>query len=242
MEELEKKTCFESLPKDVLISTITVVCKTNTKFISENILKYFKINNDAIIFNGEKTKKKKRKRQKDKRYFYNQISFRVKVKSKNKPIHVKLFVNGSLHITGCKTIENINEVINVVFEKLRKLYAIKINGHFEEKPMITDINGLEIKTIDIVMINSSFKIPLCINRHNLFVLLQSNKIQCNFDPQNYAPVTIKFECNDKIITILIFEKGSIIIAGATNCNHIKTAYTFINKFIYSNIKNVIKIE
>ena len=55
----------------------------------------------------------------NKKSFYNQISLIIKFKEKN--INVKLFENGSLHITGIKDVEYAKDIILIIYNKLKEL-------------------------------------------------------------------------------------------------------------------------
>src|SRR5690606_10681910 len=149
--------------------------------------------------------------------FLNQVSAQIQTKYKldNKPISVKLFSNGSIQMTGCNTIESILDVICKI------LYAIKQIKTIDNKNITftTDPNKIilmNINKIDIVMINGIFKLPFEINRVKLFDCLQTNNIKCTYDSVKHSAVNIKYNINPDnepqcYITILAFEKGSIII-------------------------------
>ena len=72
--------------------------------------------------------------------FYNQVSliFRtsklmgikdedLSKKDKDKNINVKLFINGSIHMTGCKHFSNIIKVLEIIFEKI-----VKVKSHYDK--------------------------------------------------------------------------------------------------------------
>jgi TATA-box binding protein (TBP) (component of TFIID and TFIIIB) len=255
---------IKRLPDDVLISTITVCCEIDIQFNVDNIAKYIPLKNDGIInicfgkegdpitnrtLNPKKKKKKKLKNnKKQKREFQNQISLDIMVQSKaNKPINIKLFKNGSIQMTGCKSVENVVDVLFKVFTELKVIKAIvykkKDNYEIVEKPFVNDTEKLlleNIKNITIGMINSNFIYPNKIDRLKLFNLLNLEGKDCRYDPSIHAPVNIKFNCTDKSISILVFEKGSILITGAKNCSHISQGYEFINKYLLTNHRKIVK--
>lgn len=89
-----------------------------------------------------KTKKEKKKGNN----FYNQVSLifnttrlmgidenTLSKKDRNKNINVKLFINGSIHMTGCKHFDNITKVLNIIFERIIKVksYYNKDKKQFE---------------------------------------------------------------------------------------------------------------
>ena len=268
-KELLKQKIYDALiikrlPDDVLISTITVCCEIEIQFNVDNIAKFIPLKSDGIInicfgkegdpitnrtLNQKKKKKKKLKtNKKQKREFQNQISLDIMVQSKaNKPINIKLFKNGSIQMTGCKSVENVVDVLFKVFTELSVVKAIvqKKNDKYEivEKPFVNNTEKLlleNIKNITIGMINSNFIYPNRIDRLKLFNLLNLEGKDCRYDPAIHAPVNIKFNCTDKSISILVFEKGSILITGAKNCSHIHQGYEFINKYLLINHRKIVK--
>lgn len=246
------------LPDDVSISTMTVICKINTNFICSNIGRYVDLShtcilaikhgktgdpstNRSLLFKKSTTKKKKTKS-----VFYNQVSLSVHINSKGKkPVNIKLFSNGAMQLTGCKTVDNAVETIYKVFNELKKVKAIidYKQQKVVEKPFVENPNLLDItcvKNFQIVMINSNFKIPFKIDRNKLYNLLLEENYECLYDPVKHACVNIKYEHPEKTISVFVFEKGAIIITGARNCSQIYGAYIFINKYLLLNHKKIVK--
>jgi len=125
----------KNLPKGINISTMCASCKLNTRLNIPNIEKYLLLNQDDIL-TVKKSKdimrtliavKNKPKRIKkldtksklkdtSKNHFYNQITVVVRVtngqvKDINEvpKINMKLFRNGSVQMSGCKSIKNIKK-------------------------------------------------------------------------------------------------------------------------------------
>jgi TATA-box binding protein (TBP) (component of TFIID and TFIIIB) len=196
----------------------------------------------------------KKKKRKEKKNFYNQVSliFRtctlmgidpttITPKEGLKTVNVKLFINGSIQMTGCKHLENIRNSLEILFNKLKITKVIlDRNMEYIEKPFVLDSTLLDIQNVNkfyIQMINTNFNIQFHINRSKLFQLLLDNNIDASFDPIIHACVNIKYYLNNtkpKTISIFVFESGSITIAGSNSCCEILEAYNFINKFILTN--------
>ena len=160
----------------------------------------------------------------------------------------KIFTRNTIHLTGCNSIESIIYTIKLLLDILNKpVYVVDfaVNKVIEKK-YATDITALsisKIKYFNIAMINSDLKMPFCIDRMKLFKLLLKYNLDicsCSFEPIKHAGVNIKYKYFSKKITILVFEKGSIIITGANNCSQIEAANNFIGIFILMNLKNIIK--
>ena len=261
-EQILDALVIKKLPDDVLISTMTICCEMNIQFNVDNIAKYIELKQGGIIGisygrDSDPTtnrtigpkKKKIKHNKKQKREFHNQISLNVMIESKaDKPVNIKLFTNGSIQMTGCKSVDNVVDVLNKVFTELKTVRAIiqkqKNNTYrIVEKPFIDDVSKLsldDVENVTIGMINSNFIYPNKIDRLKLFNLLNSEGKECRYDPAIHAPVNIKFACADKSISILVFEKGSILITGAKNCSHVLDGYDFINRYLLTNHKKIVK--
>ncbi len=255
-----------SIPPDLIISTATVTMKVNVFFNVENIGLYFNDFDNILIgkrygnrvvnnlINIKKIKSGKKKKRKEKKNFYNQVSliFRtctlmgidpttISQKEGLKTVNVKLFINGSIQMTGCKHLDNIRNSLEILFNKLKITKVIlDKNMEYNEKPFVVDTTLLTINNVNkfyIQMINTNFNIQFHINRSKLFQLLLDNNIDASFDPIIHACVNIKYYLNNtkpKTISIFVFESGSITIAGSNSCSEILEAYNFINKFILTN--------
>ena len=166
---------------------------------------------------------------------------KISQKESLKTVNVKLFINGSIQMTGCKYLDNIKKSLEILFDKLSVTKVIlNKNMEYIEKPFVLDTTLLNINNVNnfyIQMINTNFNIRFHINRSKLFQLLLDNNIDASFDPIIHACVNIKFNLNSKkqkTVSIFVFESGSITIAGSNSCSEILEAYNFINKFILSN--------
>ncbi len=261
IDEIVEKLGFAKLPPEIAISTMTLACKINTKFNCRNIARYVDLTyggilsvkcgnedntktNRTLLPKKQKTGKKKKKR----RVFYNQVSIYVMVKGKNKkPVSVKLFLNGAIQMTGCKTVAHAIEALNKIFNELSKIKAIIASKNYclkvVEKKFATSIEILNIKNVKdirIAMINSNFRINFKIDRAKLHNLMLAENYEVSYDPEKHACVNIKYDHMDKQLSIFVFEGGSIIITGVNNCFQIVDAYNFINKYLLMNYNKIVK--
>jgi hypothetical protein len=118
------------------VSTITISSKIlNSELNIINIGKYLEIDNQIIgikynygecsfskgIYTTTTYKKSKKKNIEsvNQILFYNQISLVILYNDKH--VNVKLFSNGSLHITGCKHVDDGKFITNLVYNKLTRL-------------------------------------------------------------------------------------------------------------------------
>lgn len=255
-----------NLPYDLEISTTTITCHLDVVFNVENIGLYFNDFDDIIIgkrygnrivnnlVSVKKLKTGKKKKRREKKNFYNQVSLifrsatlmgldpeKLSLKERFKTVNVKLFINGSVQMTGCKHLDNIKKSLEVLFEKFKICKAVLNKDlKFELKPFVDDVSKLGIDRVinfKIVMINTNFNILFQINREKLHQLLKQYGHDVTFDPIIHACVNIKYRIPDiinKTISIFVFESGSITIAGSNSCQQVLETYNFINKFILEN--------
>jgi TATA-box binding protein (TBP) (component of TFIID and TFIIIB) len=252
----QKIFSLNGLPSNMIISTISVTGKINCKINLDNINKYVKLSNDYIIsikyagkFRYLESRKSKAKK-KDLKCFENQLTMEIRV-SHNKQINIKLFKNGSFQMTGCKSINDCNIVLNKLISRLKNKIAIydSTTNKIVEKPFIEDIdngNSEEVKVygFKIDMINSNFSVNYLINREILYNILLNNKVNCRYEPCIHACVNIKYSIendpNNKIVSIFVFQSGNIIITGAKNKDQIYKAYDYIMGVLNENYNKIVK--
>ncbi len=244
----------------IKIATITIHGRFLTKINSKNIAYYMDLDKDGIceVHYGKRENIKtnrfldevvKKPKKKPKKIFYNQVT--VVLSHNNKggketKINVKLFNSGVFHIVGCKNMTTFYEVLEKIINLLKETKTkIKKCGEIKTIKYVHNINKLEITNIKIAMINSEFKINNMIDRDKLYYYLCMNEISCK-NTQQHACVNIKYTdyIDGKVISIFVFQSGSIIITGARNIGHIVTAHSYIMKIIkhYNNKLYIVKAD
>jgi len=243
-------------------STITGISKFSKNINVDNL--YLSLCEDDIIkfieygekYKGEIDRKNLKKRDKNKKkFFYNQITLHVYLKylDIDKKINVKLFNNGSIQMTGLKSIELGESTIQYLLDKIKGLNS-------EHEIYITDETKEPLKLLEyyIAMINTDFDIGFKINREKLNRYLISIDIYTSFEPCIYPGVNIKYYyktgknngicncesvCNGKgkdncckKVTIAVFNSGKIIITGGRNMEQCKEAYKFILNILNDKLK------
>jgi len=247
---------FNELPLN--ISTMCTSCKLNSKLNIPNIKELdLDINNIlSIKMNDESVKtllnlKKKKKsmiinEERKKPYttmsiydndFVNQQTIEMRITNgqtinldKEPKINMKLFINGSIQMSGCKSIQHINIVLNKLINRLNTYY------------LLDNIEELKIIDFKIDMINCNYKNKFKIDRYKLYNLLKKKKIRSSFEPCIRACVNIKYSLNNNIISIDIYEKGSIIITGCRSRKDIIDTYNFINDLLTNHKLDIILID
>lgn len=179
--------------------------------------------------------------------FFNQVSIKLKMRdsmNKEKNIDVKLFINGSIQMTGITSANLAFETLNKLFIKLNKIkatYDFKTRK-IKERPYVMNYDVLKIESVNnftVEMVNSDFDIGFKIDRNKLYTLLVGDKIECSYDPILHAGVNIKYYVKEKVVSIFVFESGSIIITGGQTSDQIVEAYNFVNRYLLINYRNLI---
>jgi TATA-box binding protein (TBP) (component of TFIID and TFIIIB) len=244
---------LKELPDELTISTMTVTCEMPTLINIENVGKYIKLSNSGIlsvkygcdnIRSLIKIKIKKNSKKKKKVNFYNQATFVINIKN-NKKVNLKLFKNGAIQMTGCKKIEHCSDALTVLCEELNRKMAVfdKKEGKILKKEFAINPEGVNVDSVvnfKIRMINSNFRVGFMVNRENLFNILSKAEIRCTFEPCIHACVNIKHYYKNEVISVFVFESGSVIITGAKTKDHITESHKFITKILYQHFNKIVK--
>ena len=93
----------------------------------------------------------------------------------NSKVSIKIFKNGSIQMSGIKSITAINNVLTKLITELKREFVILDNNDLKPVLLVDDINKLEVSKFKIDMINCGFKLNYEINRDNTYQkLLESN--------------------------------------------------------------------
>jgi hypothetical protein len=263
-----KKNEIKNLPNGVNISTMTASIEdTKLIFNFENIFNYLELSENDILavvrsqteyrsLIDIKKKKKKTDAKKKKKQFFNQLSVIVRISedecedlNKEKKINFKLFVNGSIQMSGIKNITFVNKALNKLIERLSEIKGIKFDNMKSIKKITfaENVENLNTTKFQINMINSNYKLRVKINRSNLYQLLLKKKINVTYEKAIRACVCVKYTIPESVdtsdvkeLSIFIFQKGNIIITGKARSKFdIMSAYNFINEIILSHIDELI---
>ncbi len=159
--------------------------------------------------------------------FYNSITFCfVNKVNKNKKA-VKLFVNGLLHITGCKSIYESLEIASYFSNILDVVFSYSLNT-------------ISVSDFTIQLINSNFYIGFGLNLGSLYKLISKKaNIHVYYDVEIHMGINVKYVINEsETITLILFHTGNVLIMGTKKPLHLLEAYNYIIEFINSNISSV----
>lgn len=199
------------------ISTMTVVCQTNSSFI--DMEKFVNNFDDNIDFDAELKKKHRydtpvvTKRGKVKKNFFNQATLTFKdITTKS----IKIFTNGKLQMTGITSLLEGQRVAHKVCGLIGKC---------------TETNVIPV-SVDIAMINSDF----CIRKNvNLLRLMSkiTGDVMFSYDPDTYPGLKMKYNN----VSIFVFSTGSVVITGSKSVYDLHNAFKYITNLVDCNTES-----
>jgi TATA-box binding protein (TBP) (component of TFIID and TFIIIB) len=188
-------------PTPLCVSTITITGKLDTASVPidailEGLLKHGRHYHDMELPPPGKRAS-----------FHNQLTVKCNRMS------VKLFRNGSIQVTGCRSVVHFGDVID------RLLTSIAI--------LLDDEQPMALVSTTIVLINANFNagkaLPLRILRDILVKATPS--LVASYNPTEYPGINAKIPTADgTVVTALIFETGSVMLSGAKSPRSMAHAY------------------
>lgn len=167
------------IPSDIYVSTICCTCKFREINIDiTNIYEHLELLDEDIITIkhrlAHRTINPNYRYKETKKIFQNQLTMEVRPYPERR-INVKLFTNGSIQMSGCKSLDNINIVLNKLIKRLQEEKVIE-ESEVSKKRIIKYIDKSQIVVTDfkINMINCNFEIPykICTKKlHRLLVII-----------------------------------------------------------------------
>jgi len=161
------------------------------------------------------------RRGKVKNTFYNQISIWYADDKARR--NIKVFRNGSLHITGEKNIRGNIEIAIEVSEILGRILGIAV-------PVVSNF--------DIQMINTNFKIDVGIILGAMREAMSRHPqvTKASYDPETYPGLNCKYATTSgRAASVLTFNSGNVIITGLKTFQEFRDTYIFITGFIDANL-------
>ena len=196
MLQIRNSTTITPPPSHLSMTTITSTFKVDCLLDIQDLKQQMK-ETPMIIKKKGSTKPGYTWNVKDNKFF-NQITVEYVDEFSKKSI--KLFPNGSIHVTGCSDIVDCHRVIDQVKFCIRK---------FTGKP----VKAFDFK---ILMINANFSMNSMLNLNMVSSLAEDTGCIVSFKPEIYSAVKIKFVPGPgmKRITASVFSSGCVLITGA----------------------------
>jgi TATA-box binding protein (TBP) (component of TFIID and TFIIIB) len=221
---------ISDIPHDIAIATMTIVGAVNANFNITEITNIFK---DNIS-----TKKLKN------RNFYNQATLFLLVN--NKKISIKLFNNGSIHITGCNNAIQCCIVLHTLFQNILQHNK---NNNLTNDPYMLSIPY--ITSLRTVLINCKFDIGFHIQLDKLHNILSELQVNQTYEPSIHSCINVKIKHEldntinkqqSKYISAFVFEKGIVMITGSNSCSMIIYAYVYLYNILCKNYVGIYKSD
>jgi len=265
-------------PTPLIISTITVHPR-NPSFVNSKIIYNCLPTNEKIIYiengsniRGDKPLKKKKRNKKEKlnrftkvdkrkrgkgKSFSNQVSLGIKgiLEKHKKPINVKLFTNGGIHMAGPRSLEEAKSIFSTITQEVNKIpttHLIKGTDKIINIYPIETIRTMEDSKLTIKMINSTFQTNFKIEQLKLYHLLKKTyEITDVFTTYNNcmsSPVRVYLKCLStydykkkryKQPSLFVYRSGSVNIV-VPDMNLLDKAYNFINEFFEKNFQEIVQ--
>jgi TATA-box binding protein (TBP) (component of TFIID and TFIIIB) len=192
-------------PRKCTISTMTLCGKLDSEINVKHVfdtLKNADIYTYGITVPMEKPLKKGKSGTAD---FYNQMEVKAGT------VSIKLFSNGSIHLTGGKSPIHFMDIMDRV--------CMALGMVMDETP------ALESASIE--MINANFSAARILPLSVLRKALEDAGHAASYDPESYAGINAKIAVHAQVVTVVIFTTGSIIITGAKSPEHVSNVYNAV---------------
>lgn len=265
-----------SPPKEIHVSTITATARLGYRIDLNNVFKSIQIQSDDnsssmyiiyVEYNGDKrgvvperasTKSSKKlnkvPKTKNKAYkcslFDHQMTIVICNPSDGSRVNAKVFINGHVQMTGLKTVETGQGVIDMLREHVCITSSI-VENH---DTSINDDLIIHDTLLKVHLINCDFKVGFIIDRNKLYDKLTTcYDVYALFEPCVYPGIKIQFfynpvfkaqnsigvcMCSTKCghrsqvqrcfkSTIMVFQSGSVIISGSRSMDQVYAAHAFI---------------
>jgi TATA-box binding protein (TBP) (component of TFIID and TFIIIB) len=277
---------FEATP--YMVSTITAICKMlphvsaiNTKQIYESIdpllvdvndpdaigfvFAEYTIAKNNIVRKGSFVKKPRKRASS----FDNQLTLVFKwhsalaMRKKIYLVNIKVFINGSIQMTGLKHIDHGPQVAQKLIDGIQEMQ--RNHGASILKP--EDLDKMCVNGYEIHLVNSDFKVNYEIKRNELIEIVNElYGIRWSFDPCRYQGVKFQYmfkgpngpvdgicrcekHCKEfkkaklstcRCITIAVFQSGYVIITGAQTYEQMDECYRFIRGILERHMDQIMK--
>lgn len=162
------------------------------------------------------TERKTRKRKRPCSVFFNQVTLRHGTKS------IKVFDNGSMHVTGCTSPRQFVEVARAVCKFMGEIAGIET----------TDGTGdVRLLDFDTQMINLNFGVDRRLYLQGLRDTFAALGYVASYDSDTYPGLNVKLPVGDRRITALLFKSGKVIITGAKTASELEEAHAMVTRVL-----------
>jgi TATA-box binding protein (TBP) (component of TFIID and TFIIIB) len=128
----------------------------------------------------------------------------IRFREDGKKRAIKVFCNGSFHVTGYSKLEDSIEAVRKIIDPPKT-----------------------ISTVNIQMMNTLIKSEYHFQLRELYdAFKHDGTITVNYDPERHAGLHVKVVCpkTERKVTIIIFRTGSVLITGVQNAEELLCGY------------------
>jgi len=232
-----------SLPAGVTVSTISFTFSLASEVDLQKTLDYLPLSPDEVrtvtyegfvrtVVNRPKKAARARRRLSS---FYNCIVVEVacpRAADAGAFLHVKVFRNGSVQVAGCREKEPTEAAVATLCALLEETYYTrKEGGGVEEHRLLR--GPCRPGNLKVNLINTTFKLGVCVHRRRLHQVLMEEGVPTAYDTCKHTGVQVLLpvEGKTKPVTLLVFERGSVVITGAKCMAQVTAAHDFIRDFL-----------
>lgn len=188
------------------ISTMTVTAKLNARKVCRDSLAIALslVDGDGVFTSTGKKRKGKQRAQ-----FYNQLTMYHGTKA------VKVFENGSIHVTGCSSPMQFMDVASATCKMLQDTAGLCAD----------DGGSVQLVDFNIQMINLNFAAPTTLFLKELCLACAAAGYLAIYDADTYPGLNVKVPVSEgRHITTLLFKSGKVIITGAKTPEELDEAH------------------
>lgn len=205
------------------VSTMTVTAKLNApKVCRESLaIALSLVDGDGVLSStrhqrGRKGRPGTLAKRKPRAEFFNQVTMYHGTKS------IKIFKNGSMHVTGCASPMQFLDVASAACKMLQDTAGVCAD------------DGGTVKVVDfsIQMINLNFAAPSALFLQELSQACAVLGYHATYDADTYPGLNVKVPVGEgRRITALLFKSGKIIITGAKTPTELDEAHRMITELV-----------
>lgn len=195
-------------PTPVALSTMTITARTSATSVCRDSMM---IAASLVDGDGPIGLASSKKRKRPMATFYNQVTLRYDTKS------VKVFNNGTMHITGCRSPADFVEVASTVCGLMENTAGVA-----------EDVRVLDFQ---VQMINLNFGVGRELFLQDLRDACAGLGLIASYDSDVYPGLNVKTEVDGQRVTILMFKSGKVIMTGAKTPRHLEEAHRVITAIL-----------
>lgn len=208
LRTINARSFVNLMPTKATISTMTITASLNVRRVCRDsvMIALSLIEGDGPLRTSEKPAKRRRTS-----VFFNQVTIRHGTKS------VKVFDNGSMHVTGCTSPTEFLTISSAVCALLGDVAGVETK----------DGTRVTVTGFDVQMINLNFGAGRQLFLRELRDKCAALGYTASYDADTYPGLNVKIPVANRRITVLIFKSGKIILTGAKTGEELERAHAAI---------------